>query len=141
MKTETDVMNLSILAAEREGGALLRNNSGVAREVDEKTGQMRPVRYGLGNTSERINEVFKTGDLVGIFRSIFIMVECKRPDWTWRATARERAQYAAILWVREHGGRAGFSTSPQQSVDIMMGYGRGAYDPVSGSTGLFPERR
>lgn len=129
MRTETDVQTGTVLAVEREGGAALRNNSGVAREIDERTGAYRPVRYGLGNTSARINEVFKTGDLVGIYQGIFCMWECKQPDWHWRATARERAQWAAILWVRQHGGRAGFTTSPAMSVDIMLGRSGGAYAP------------
>lgn len=130
MRTETDVQRLSVLAIEAAGGGALRNNSGVAREIDAETGTMRPVRYGLGNTSERINEVFKTGDLVGIYCGVFCMWECKKPGWRWRGTAREIAQYAAILWVRQHGGRAGFTTHPEMSVAIMKGLSWGAYHQI-----------
>lgn len=126
MKTETDVQNLSILAIEAAGGWAGRNNSGVAREVDEKTGELRPVRYGLANTSAKFNKVFKTGDLVGLYRGIFCMWECKVPGWRYRGGEHERAQWAAIQHVRRYGGRAGFVTHPDQAVEIMLGTGWGA---------------
>lgn len=120
MHSETDVQNACVLAIEAAGGGVLRNNSGVAREIDE-TGRYRPVRYGLGNTSQRLNEVFKTGDLVGIYKGIFCMWECKKPGWKFSVgSVRERAQLAAIMWVRRHGGRAGFVTHPVEAVSLMM---------------------
>lgn len=148
MRTEHDVQNLSILAIQAAGGAALRNNSGVAREVDEKTGQLRVVRYGLGNTSEKFNREFKTGDLVGLYPErvminkhvwngdqlvhatigIFCMWECKRPGWRYTGTERERGQWNAIQWVRKRGGRAGFVNHPDQAVAIMLGTGTGAYN-------------
>lgn len=129
MRTETDVQNLSILAIQAAGGAALRNNSGVAREVDEKTGQLRVVRYGLGNTSEKFNSEFKTGDLVGpAHDGIFCMWECKKPGWRYTGTERERAQWNAIQWARKRGGRAGFVTHPDEAVAIMLGTGTGAYN-------------
>jgi len=145
MRTETDVQNLSILAIQAAGGAALRNNSGVAREVDDH-GQPRVVRYGLGNTSEKFNREFKTGDLVGIYPErvyllrepavpgaiytigIFCMWECKRPGWRYTGTERERGQWNAIQWVRKRGGRAGFVNHPDQAVAIMLGTGTGAYN-------------
>lgn len=127
MKTETDVQNLSVLAIEAAGGAAMRNNSGVAREIDEKTGKIRYVRYGLGNTSENFNRVFKTGDLVGLYQGIFCMWECKQPGWRWHATERERAQYNAILMIKRHGGRAGFVTHPDEAVAVMIGIMHAGY--------------
>ncbi len=121
MKTEQDVQNLSVLAIEAAGGMALRNNSGVARELNDD-GTTRYVRYGLGNTSAKINEVFKTGDLVGIGPGgIFCMWECKPPGWRYTGTDRERAQLAAIVWVRQWGGRAGFVTHPDEAVAVMRG--------------------
>ena len=129
MQTEQDVQNLSILAIEVAGGAAMRNNSGVAREFDEKTGKIRYVRYGLGNTSESFNRVFKMGDLIGLYHGIFCMWEAKPPDWEYHATGRERAQYSAILMVRRHGGRAGFVAHPDEAVAVMLGISGGAYGP------------
>ena len=128
MKTETDVQNLSILAIEAAGGWAGRNNSGVAREIDERTGELRMVRYGLANTSAKFNAVFKTGDLVGLYQGIFCMWECKAPGWVYRGTERERAQLNAIQHVRRFGGRAGFVNHPDQAVAIARGLSRGAYD-------------
>ena len=127
MKTETDVQNLSVWAIQKAGGVALRNNSGVAREVD-RHGQTRVVRYGLGNTSERFNRECKSGDLVGIAPDgIFCMWECKPPDWRYTGTDRERAQWNAILWARRHRGRAGFVTHPDEAVAVMLGISGGAY--------------
>lgn len=123
MQTETDVQNLSILAIEQHGGGALRNNSGCLPREDGT-----PVRFGLGNTSEKFNREFKTGDLIGIYQGIFCMWECKPPGWHYTATPRERAQWNAIRWVRAHGGRAGFVTHPAQAVVIALGTGGGAYD-------------
>lgn len=145
MRTETDVQNLSILAIEAGGGWAGRNNSGVAREVDERTGELRPVRYGLANTSAKFNAVFKTGDLVGVWPEqvltngthypvpvtigIFCMWECKKPGWRFSlADDRARAQWNAIQHVRRFGGRAGFVTHPDQAVAIARGLSGGAYD-------------
>lgn len=120
MKTETDVQNLSVLAIEAAGGGVLRNNSGVAREPDGHGGT-RYIRYGLGNTSEKINAVFKTGDLVGIYQGIFCMWECKPPGWKYHGTGREIGQFNAIQWMRRHGGRAGFVTHPDEALSVMLG--------------------
>jgi len=119
-----------------------RNNTGVAREIDEDTGKMRPVRYGLGNDTAALNEAFKMGDLVGIYHhwliipntdtgfpvGTFCMWECKKPHWRFTGTPREQAQWTAIQFVRKHYGRAGFVTHPDQAVAIMLGNGFGAYN-------------
>jgi hypothetical protein len=118
MQTETDVMNLSRLAIQAAGGVAWRNNTGALPNPD--TGV--PVRFGLGNDSARINEVFKMGDLVGIYQGIFCMWECKPPGWRYTGTKREVAQWNAILQVRGHRGRAGFVTHPDMAVAVMMGW-------------------
>lgn len=127
MKTEDDVRNRTQLAVQANGGVAWRNNSGVAREIDEHTGGLRPVRYGLGNMSARLNEVFKSSDLIGIAPGgIFCAWECKKPGWRWRGTAHERAQLAFITRVRERGGRAGFVTGEAEAIAIMFGHSIGA---------------
>jgi hypothetical protein len=121
MQTETDVQNMSRLAIQAAGGIAWRNNVGALK--DERG---IPVRFGLANDSKRFNEVFKTGDLVGIYQGLFVMWECKEPGWKWSGTKREVAQRNAIVFVRERGGRAGFVTDPAEAVAIMRGHSLGA---------------
>lgn len=144
MRTETDVQNLTRLAVQAAGGVAWRNNRGAL--PDERG---IPVRFGLANDSSQIDRTFKTGDLVGIYpetrqawgytdgkfgplpatlTGIFCMWECKPPGWRWRGTDREVAQWNAIKYVRERGGRAGFVTHPDEAVAVMLGTSRGAYD-------------
>jgi hypothetical protein len=126
--TETDVQNASRLAIQAAGGVAWRNNVGCLPNPD--TGI--PVRFGLGNDSAKLNEVFKTGDLVGLAPlGIFCMWECKKPGWRWTATARERAQWNAIAFVRSRHGRAGFVTHPDMAVSLMLGTGWGAYNAAA----------
>lgn len=128
MRTETDVQNLARVLIAQYGGVAWRNNTGVAREIDEDTGRMRPIRYGLGNDSAKLNAAFKMGDLVGMdAHGLFCMWECKRPGWRYTGTDTEVAQWTAIKFVRAHGGRAGFVNHPDQAVAIMQGTGQGAY--------------
>lgn len=117
--SETDINALERLAAANRGAWLLRNNSGAFKDV---TGRL--VRYGLGNDSKRINEVFKSSDLIGGEPVIitedmigatllrFLAVECKKPGWKYTGTDREVAQKKFIDKVNELGGRAYFSTGP-----------------------------
>ena len=86
---------------------LWRNNSGV---LNDRKG--RPVRYGLGNSSSRLNKNFKSADLIGIGPGgIFMAVECKRPAWKAPENDREKAQWAFLLDVVTKGGIGFFVTS------------------------------
>jgi len=94
-----------------------------------------PVRFGLGNISEKFNRDFKTGDYIGIYRGLFCMWEFKRPLWVWSGTEHERAQWNAIKWARAYGGRAGFVTHPDEAVAVMLGVthnGRSAFGAYNG---------
>jgi len=123
MKTETDVQNLTRLAVQAAGGVAWRNNRGAL--PDERG---IPVRFGLANDSSQLDRTFKTGDLVGMTPGgLFLMLECKAPGWKWRGTDREVAQWNAIKYVRERGGRAGFVTHPDEAVAVMLGTSGGAY--------------
>jgi hypothetical protein len=107
------------LAAQNGGGVLWRNNSGAARDT---TG--RVIRYGLGNDSARLNETFKSSDLIGVTPvrvglehfgrclGVFTAVEAKRLGWTYSGTDREAAQLRFINAVRALGGFAGFAAGP-----------------------------
>lgn len=137
MRTETEIQNLSRVAVQDAGGVAWRNNRGCLPREDGT-----PIRFGLANDSSKLDKVFKTGDLVGLFPhflkipggdtgfqvGIFCMWECKPEDWVWRGTERERAQWAAIMFVRARWGLAGFVTHPDQAVAIALGTGLGAWN-------------
>lgn len=123
MRTEVDVQNLTRLAIQAAGGVAWRNNRGA---LPDERGV--PVRFGLANDSTQLDRTFKTGDLVGLTPGgLFLMLECKPPGWRYRGADRERAQWAAIQFVRLRGGRAGFVTHPDEAVAVMLGMGLGAY--------------
>lgn len=81
-----------------------------------------PIRYGMANDSQKLNEKIKSSDLIlAIPRTItpamigttiaqFGTVECKRPGWTYRATEAEVAQLAWLELIANIGGYATFST-------------------------------
>lgn len=120
MKSEAQIQQDIRLDAARHGTPLLRNNSGAT--FDE---QGRMVRYGLGNDSAKINKVFKSSDLIGIWPvtvtremvgrtlGVFFAVECKAPGWKFRESdKRAVAQKNFGEWVQSHGGVFMFATGP-----------------------------
>ena len=105
--SEAAVQNAVRMEAARRGDRYWRNNVGCL--VDERG---VPVRYGLANESAKMNKIVKSSDLIGISsQGQFLALEVKRPDWTYRATDRERAQLAFITFVNSMGGRAAFISS------------------------------
>lgn len=100
---------------------LLRNNNGAC--VDD-TGRM--IRYGLGNDSKKLNDVWKSSDLIGITPftirphhvgrtiGVFTAVEVKHPGWTKPENDRDRAQEAFLISVCQHGGLGMFVTHESQ---------------------------
>lgn len=114
--TETDVSALIRIEGAKRGLVLMRNNSGAFKDAGG-----RWVRFGLGNDSKRVNELFKSSDLIGLmsglywgFPAIFgilCAIESKVPGWSYQGTPRELAQLAFINLVRRHGGLACFATS------------------------------
>ena len=103
------------------GDDLWRNNNGVLNDR-----QGRPVRFGLGNDSAKINKVCKSSDLIGLTKviitpemvgtmvGVFTAIEVKEEGWTFNPRdARAVAQKVFIDLVLQAGGYAGFA----QSVD------------------------
>lgn len=106
--TETGLNAMLRIAAPQNGAILWRNNSGALLDKDG-----RPVRYGLGNDSKRINDVFKSSDLIGITPvvwagkvfGVFTAVESKKADWRpGEDRERETAQAAFLTKVEAMGG-------------------------------------
>jgi hypothetical protein len=126
MRSESEIQQLIQLAGPKHACILLRNNSGA---LTDKQGRL--VRYGLGNISERHNELIKSSDLIGITVmtitpdmvgksvGVFTAIEVKREDWQPTGDKRERAQNAFIEWVKAHGGLAGFANSVERFEQII----------------------
>ena len=114
---EQHVQTAVTLAAAARGIRLWRNNSGA---VMDDTGRL--VRYGLGNTSEKVNKAFKSSDLIGITPveyagrrfGVFTAIECKAPGWKGPSNERDRAQSAFLAVVAAAGGIAKFLNDPGQ---------------------------
>jgi hypothetical protein len=108
------------VAASRKGMRLWRNNVGAFQ--DPQTGAW--VRFGLANDSRALNQVIKSGDLIGIHPRIvqpqdvgcligqFVSYEVKAGGWQYRGTEREVAQEAWATLITSLGGVARFVTSP-----------------------------
>lgn len=116
-KSEAWAQSTVRIAASREGVTVFRNNVGALK--DEKG---RLVRYGLANESKAMNEVLKSGDLIGV-KPVLIQAhhvghtfgqfwsrEVKAPGWQYAGTGREPAQLAWINLINSCGGDAAFTT-------------------------------
>lgn len=117
--SESVAQQLIRLDASKRGNRLWRNNIGVA---NDKTG--RPIRFGLANDSQKMNQTIKSSDLIGIERytvksidvgstvGLFKSIEVKPPGWKYTGTPREKAQLNWIKLIISLGGRAQFATGP-----------------------------
>lgn len=112
MTTEANIQAILRCDAPNNGAALWRNNNGAC--MDARSNRM--IRYGLGNDSKKLNEVWKSSDLIGITPiliqpqhvgltfGVFTAVEVKAPGWKWSGTDREVAQAAFLKDVDRMGG-------------------------------------
>lgn len=110
------------------GQALWRNNSGA---MYNDSGAL--VRFGLANTSAKLNRVFKSSDLIGITAvlvkpchvglkfGLFTAVETKDTDWTKPRNDRDRAQLSFLNKVISLGGIGMFSTDHHQVETLVTG--------------------
>lgn len=116
--------NLRVLAP-KNGNSLWRNNTGA---FQDDTG--RWVRYGLGNDSKKLNEVWKPSDLIGITQvragypgqlfGVFTAVEVKEEGWYQTPGDKRAAGQANFMnTVRSMGGLAGFAQSETDYLRII----------------------
>ncbi len=124
--SEQELQKLIMLDAPKHDCLLFRNNSGAFKDL---TG--RVVRFGLGNTSKKVNDVMKSSDLIGVKcvtitpdmvgQSVGILtaIEVKEPGWDYKSTKRERAQLNFIQLMLSKGARAGFAQSMEDYVNIL----------------------
>ena len=120
-QSEAAVSNNVRAVAPAYGMQLWRNNVGSLKDA-----RGIPVRFGLANDSAKLNEVFKSSDLIGIDnepiraadvgqpRGRFVALETKAANWRYTGTEHERAQLAFINVVLAYGGRAQFINSVTQ---------------------------
>lgn len=113
--SESRVQSLVRLEAAAKGWDLWRNNVGA---FPDEIG--RVVRYGLANDSKKLNEQFKSGDLIGIRPVVitphmightigqFASIEVKEGNWQYSGTPREDAQLKWAKIVVAAGGWAKF---------------------------------
>lgn len=116
-KSEARISSEIRLGSANIGAMLFRNNNGVAFNPDG-----RPVRFGLGNDSAKLNDVFKSSDLIG-FNSVgrFVAVEVKASGWRFKENDdHEQAQRNFLDTVVKHGGIGLFATSWQQVHDALI---------------------
>ena len=116
-KSEAAVQQAVAVKAALAGGRLWRNNVGAYQDPDG-----RWVRYGLCNTSKRLNKIVKSSDLIGLIPvrvthhhvgkviGQFTAVEVKHGNWKPGKSDRELAQAKFMSIVRDMGDLAGFST-------------------------------
>lgn len=126
-KSESATSKKCELLSAQYGARLWRNNSGATKD---ENGRM--IRYGLGNTSKRINDVMKSSDYIGFVpRTItpemvgsriaqFIALEMKKPNWKLLPSDKRgqaQANFGSI--VANGGGIFSFISAPEQFMEIM----------------------
>ena len=117
-KSEAWASSMMLLEASRNGVRMFRNNSGALKDKDG-----RLVRFGLGNTSRDVNDVFKSPDYLG-WRPVIIqpqhvgyrfglttLREMKAPGWQFNPDdAHEQAQWQFLAMAAADGCDAAFCT-------------------------------
>jgi len=116
-QSESAVQSLVRIEASRKGCRLFRNNVG-AGYLDNGSF----IRWGLANDSDRMNQVLKSSDLIGIEPVVvtprmvgqtigrFLSREIKAAGWQYSGTSREQAQLKWIELINSMGGNAAFAT-------------------------------
>jgi hypothetical protein len=127
MSSEELVQQNIRLALARDGFDLWRNNVGACQDENG-----RVIRYGLMNDSKKLNERFKSSDLIGIRPmritpewvghtvGVFVAIECKSDNRAIKINdPHVSAQARFIDLVSRNGGFAGFAQSVTEARRIM----------------------
>lgn len=129
MSNEQKIQDAITVNAAENGDALWRNNSGA---MFDKTGRL--VRFGLGNTSEKINDIWKSPDLIGITSllihpghigrrfAIFTGVDVKPAGWQYSGSDHERAQRRCLDEFKKYGGIGIFARSVEEYEDEIESF-------------------
>lgn len=115
-----------LIASAEFGTPLWRNNSGAAAMINPKRPDDPPrhVRFGLGNDSAKLNEKWKSSDLIGVKPlmierhhvgrklGVFTAIEVKETGWTFKPSdKRAKGQATFMNAVAMLGGLSGFAQS------------------------------
>jgi hypothetical protein len=126
-ENETELGQLIQIEASKYNITLFRNNSGALKNP---TGH--PVRFGLGNTSKKINEIRKSSDYIGVTEllitpemvgntvAVFTALEIKETGWEYSGTPREVAQKNFIDLIIKKGGYASFINSVDSVKQLVL---------------------
>lgn len=112
-KSEARVQSEVRLEAAANDTYLFRNNVGAGKLDNGKF-----IRWGLANDSEKVNDVIKSADLIGIKKTLitvdmvgsyigkFISRETKPNDWKFSGSLHEHAQLRWATLINAQGGDA-----------------------------------
>ena len=128
MRSEAAIQEQLRLLSAQYGTPLWRNNNGACKD---ETGRL--IRFGLGNDSKKLNDVWKSSDLIGVTPvkirrehvgnvfGVFTAIEVKAEGWKWPKTpsARENAQLAFMKDVAALGGLASF-VSHEEHYNMLL---------------------
>lgn len=136
-RTESSIQTSGIVLASMEFGTpLWGNNSGAAMMVNPKRLDEPPrhVRFGLGNSSAKVNRAWKSADSIGIRPTfitpqmmgmtlgVFTAIEFKKDGWKLnRGDKHGQAQNNFLTAVQSFGGIAGFAQSDNDVRRILEG--------------------
>jgi len=131
MKNEATISDENKLYISCLNGKLWRNNCGVAFREDGV-----PVRFGLGNESQKTHDVFRSSDQIGILPvvitpdmvgntvGVFVAVEDKKSDWTYTNTKHHRCQKNFLDQVKRLGGIGVFATGTHDIQQAILDFHR-----------------
>jgi len=124
VKSESEIQQLIQLEAPKHKCTLMRNNSGALKDANG-----RLVRYGLGQTSDRVNykssdligwtEIVITPDMIGKSVAVFTAFEVKKEGHKFKNDQREQGQMNFINWVTMRGGIAAMVKSVDEFIAII----------------------
>ena len=126
-KSEDLVKQEIELESKTYGCTLYRNNSGCFPNINNQL-----VRFGLGNTSQAVNRLRKSSDLIG-FKTMVIgphhigkkvavltAIEVKKEGWKRNPNdSHENSQETFINIIKKAGGIGGFAQSVKDFITIM----------------------
>lgn len=127
MISEDEIQQRIRLEAPKHDITLWRNNSGVLPNINGT-----PVRYGLGNDSKKLNDNFKSSDLIGFTPvlitpemvgrtvAVFTAIEVKSESLKNRKLdKRAIAQTNFITFILKKGGFAGLVHSVDEFLKVV----------------------
>ena len=121
--TEKDIEKQIILAVQKLGSVVFKNNVGTAEKTDPNTGKKYWVRFGLCEGSSDligITPVTITQGMVGKRIGVFTAIEVKKDVKKGYNKHRMETQQRFIDFVNNKGGFAFKADDPDVAVSLIM---------------------